>query len=126
MSETTDKTSPFVLRMPANFWWTVRIPVPGDNTYTMATLDLLFKPLPQPQIDKCTGIGLEEGDAIPTEEQICRRVVVGWRNLADEEGVVHPFSPEALGSLLAVPVVRSAIVVTYLTVMRGMGARKNA
>jgi hypothetical protein len=121
----TEKTSPFVLRMPANFWWTVRIPVPGDNSYTLATLDMLFKPLPQAEIDKFQGIGLEEGDAIPSEEQICRRVVAGWRNLADEEGVVHPFSAEALGALLAVPVVRSAIVVTYLTVMRGVAARKN-
>ena len=122
----TDKTSPFVLRMPANFWWTVRIPVPSDNTYTTATLDMLFKPQPQKELDKFQGLGLEEGDVMPTEAEICRRVVAGWRNLADEEGVVHPFSPEALGALLAVPVVRTAIVATYMTVMRGVAARKNA
>lgn len=126
MSETTtDKTSPFVLRMPACFWWTVRIPVPADNSYTTATLDMQFKPEPQEQIDRFRGIGLEDGDAMPTEAEICRRVVVGWRNLADEAGVVHPFSPEALGALLAVPVVRTAIVTTYLAVMTGMAARKN-
>lgn len=118
--------SPFVLRMPANFWWTVRVPLPVDHGYQIATLDLLFAPKPQARIDQYRGIGIQPGEPIPTEHEICREVVVGWRNLADEEGVVHRFSPEALDALLNVPVVRACIIATYMTVMSGLGARKNA
>lgn len=120
------KTSPFVLRMPAAFWWTVKVPVPTDDDYAVATLELQFKPMTQTRLDQFRGIGLEEGQALPTEADICRRVVCGWRNLPDAAGAAVDFSPEALENLLAVPVVRASIVATYLAVMSGMGARKNA
>lgn len=128
MSDTNpvkDAQSPFVLRMPANFWWTVRVPVPAENTYLVGTLDVLFKPVSQTRLDQMRGIGLADGQAMPTEDEICHEVVAGWRHLADEAGVVQPFSPEALRQLLAVPAVRAAMVLTYITVMSGVGARKN-
>lgn len=125
MSDDAKKTSPFVLRMPAAFWWTVRVPVPADDDYTVATLELQFKPVPQARLDQFRGIGLEDGQALPPETEICRRVVCGWRNLTDAAGAAVEFSPEALEHLLAVPVVRASIVATYMAVMSGMGARKN-
>jgi len=129
MSQTINsetKTSPFVMRMPAAFWWTVRVPLPAENDYQVATLDLQFKPLPQARIDQFRGIGLAEGQTLPSEREICHEVVCGWRNLPDEAGVVQPFGSERLDQLLDVPVVRPSIVATYLAVMSGMGARKNA
>jgi hypothetical protein len=118
--------SPFVLRMPASFWWTVRVPIPTDNGYQIGTLELLFKPVSQTRLDQYRGIGLEPGQPIPTEHEICHEVVAGWRNVADEEGVVQRFSREALNHVLDVPVARGATVATYMAVMSGMAARKNA
>lgn len=129
MSQTINsetKTSPFVMRMPAAFWWTVRVPLPVENSYEVATLDLQFKPLPQARIDQFRGLGLTDSQVLPTEREICHEVVCGWRHLADESGVVQGFSTDGLERLLDMPVMRASIVTTYLTVMSGMAARKNA
>jgi len=122
----TPAEGPFVLRMPGTFWWTVRVPVPADDTYQVCKLELLFKPVSQTRLDTFRGLNLQPGQAVPSEREICHEVVAGWRNLADEEGVVHRFSAQALDQLLEVPVVRGAILATYLLVMSGMGPRKNA
>jgi|GEM_PF-1398389 len=119
-------TAPFVLRMPAAFWWTVRVPVPTDNSYLLATLDLQFRPQPQTRLDQYRGQGLAPGQSVPTEHEICHEVVAGWRHLPDEAGTPQPFSPQALDALLAVPAVRASVVATYLLAMQGLAARKNA
>lgn len=121
-----DDATPFVLRMPTAFWWTVRIPIPTDDTYQVATLRVQFKPVDQHRLDAMQGLNLPPGELPPTEHAICHEVVVGWWKLPDEHGVEQPFSAEALDRLLAVPVVRAALVATYLAAMRGMAARKNA
>lgn len=119
-----DALKPFVLAMPADFWWTVRVPVPGDNDYTHTALDVLFKPLKQDRLDKMRGVGLAEGEQQPSDEQVARAVLKGWR-LKTPEGADVPFNEENLANLLLAPLVRTAIVATYMTVMAGLGARKN-
>jgi len=126
MTDTTAKPVPFVLRMPSAFWWTVRVPVLADNDYQVAELDLRFKPVDQDRLDAFRGTGLKPGQPLITEAEICAEVVEGWRNMPDEHGDLIPFSPDGLQQLLRVPVVRAAIVATYLAAMSGMGARKNA
>ena len=125
MSEKT-KAVAFVLGAAlAQFTWTVRVPVPGDDDYLHAELPLTFKPLPQPELDKMRGIGLAEGEAAPTDAEIVSRVVVGWPRLLDADGELVPFNPVALALLTQAPMVRTAIVATYLAAMSGMAARKN-
>lgn len=121
------KTALFVLGAKApDFWWTVQVPAPTDNDYQVAGLDLLFAPVEQPELDAMRGIGLAEGQVAPTDAQIVQRVVRGWRKLRDEHGQEVPFGPEALAQLMRAPVVRTAVVVTYLAAMSGTAARKNA
>jgi hypothetical protein len=110
---------------PPDFWWTVRVPVPTEDDYAHAELPVQFAQLPQTELDKMRGLGLADGEAAPSDEQIALRVLRGWR-LHDEAGQAVPFGPEALAQLLAAPLVRSAIVATYLACMNGMAARKNA
>jgi hypothetical protein len=125
MSET--KKPLFVLGSAIpDFWWTVRIPSPSDNDYTVAELDVLFAPVGQDKLDRIRGIGLRDDETPPTDAQICQRVVRGWRGLKNEQGEDVPFAPEALEQLLRAPMVRSAIVATYLAAMSGTAARKNA
>ena len=124
MSETT--IPQFVLAAPKDFWWEVRIPVAQDNTYSFFKLDLLFAALEQPEIDKMQGIGLAEGETLLTNDEICRRVVRGWRHLPDEHGDAVVFSPEALAQLLRVPIARESIVAHFLSASKGLAARKNA
>lgn len=127
MSEAKPDTLPtFVLKAPTSFWWTVRIPTATDTDYSYAKLDVLFAALPQTELDKMRGAGLAEGDQLPSEDDIARRVVKGWRHLPDENGDAVPFTPEKLGELLAVPMVRTHIVATYMAATSGMAARKNA
>jgi hypothetical protein len=117
---------PFVLAMPADFWWTVKVPVAVENDYKHASLDVLFKPLKQTQLDKMQGIGLAADERSPSDEDIARAVMKGWRLKAQDGQTDVPFTEENLANLLVVPLARTAIVATYFMVMRGIGARKNA
>lgn len=125
MSDTQDMPT-FVLRAPQHFWWEVKIPAPVDGDYAFAKLDLLFTALPQPELDKMQGLGLADGEKVPTNDEICRRVVRGWRHLPDENGEPVIFSPEALVQLLAFPMARECIAGTFLAASKGLAARKNA
>lgn len=124
---------PFVLAMPAAFWWPVKVPSPNDGDYTVATFDAFFEPVDQDELDKMRGIGLgtivvdgqEVPEQAPSDIEIVRRVLRGWRKVKAQDGSLLEFSPDALETLLRVPLVRSALVATYLNVMLGMGARKN-
>lgn len=126
MSDTADKLPTFILKAPADFWWEVRLPIPTDTDYTYARLDVLYAALPQAEIDRMRGLGLAEGQKLPTEDEIARRVVRGWRHLPDEHGNPVPFSQEALQLLLDWPAARMHLVATYMAAASGMAARKNA
>lgn len=126
MTQDTSTTVPFVLRMPSQFLWTVRVPVPVDEGYQIATFQAMFKPVDQPRLDAMRGVGLADGQPLPTEDEICREVLVGWRKLQGPTGEELDFSAEARDQLLRVPVVRAAVVATYMLAMSGAGARKNA
>lgn len=123
-----DPLPTFVLRQPTDFWWTVRIPIATDSDYSYAKLDVLYAALPQAELDKMRGHGLdaEKQEVAPTDVEICQRVVRGWRHLPDEHGNAVPFSQEALNQLMAVPMVRTNLVLTYMAATSGMAARKNA
>lgn len=122
----SDKTIPqFVLAAPKDFWWEVQIPIAVDNTYQRFKLDLLFAALEQAEIDKFEGKGLADNETAPTNDEICHRVVRGWRNLPDEQGNQVLFSPDALRQLLRVPMARESIVAHYLVASKGLAARKN-
>jgi|APTNR8051073442_1049403.scaffolds.fasta_scaffold114480_2 hypothetical protein len=124
---TADKPEPlaFILDAePAPFWWPVMVPVPTDGDYLHARLDVQFELLPQTELDKMRGLGLADGEAPATDLQICQRVVRDVR-VKNKAGQVAPFTPQVLQQLLAAPMVRTAMVATYLAVTSGLGARKN-
>ncbi len=127
MPQDKEDTGPlFVLRKPLDFWWTVKVPVPTDGDYVMARLDVLYAALPQSEIDRMRGVGLAEGQEPPSDREIVKRVLRGWRNLPDEHGNPVPYSAEAVEQLLETPAMRTALALTYLAAASGLAARKNA
>ena len=120
-----DKRPTFRLAPAPDFWWTVKVPVPTDDDYEYAALRVKFAWASQAELDKMRGVGLAEGEAAPTDEQIALAKVRDFE-LKDEFGNPVPFSDEKLAELLNAPMVRSAIVATYMAAMNGMAARKNA
>lgn len=126
MSDAAEKLPAFVLGSPPpDFWWTVKVPVPTDDDYAFAALRVRFAWASQAELDRMRGVGLAEGERAPTDDEIARAKVTGF-DVRDEFKNPVPFSAEKLGELLAAPMVRSAIVGTYLAAMSGMAARKNA
>lgn len=125
-NEQAEKTATFVLRAPPDFWWPVRVPIATDGDYSYAVLDCLFEALPQPELDKMRGVGLAKDEAMPSEDQIAKRVLKGWRRLPDEHGNPVPYSEAARDQLLAFPAFRTHLVATFLAASNGMAARKNA
>lgn len=125
MNAPAEKLPTFVLKAPTDFWWEVRIPIPTDGEYKFARLDVCFLAMSQPELDKLRGTGLAEGEKVLSDDELARKVVRGWRDMRDENGNPVPFSQEALTQLLAAPLVRAAIVATFLAASSGMAARKN-
>lgn len=137
MSKDDKKAPSFVLAAPAAFWWPVVVPIPVDNDYAQAELDVLFQPVDQDELDLFQGLTpaaqqpADEGQPpavpppVPTDAQIAQRVVRGWRRVTDARGEPLPFTPENLKALLRAPMARTALVATYMAVMRGLAARKN-
>lgn len=125
MSKPDDDAQIFIFgaQIP-DFWWEVRVPIPTDNDYRTARLDVLFAPVDQAELDRMRGIGLGQGEQAPSDAEIARRVLRGWK-LQDAAGQAVPFGPERLDELLRAPIVRTAIVSTYLAAMSGVAARKN-
>ena len=125
-SDNDAKLPAFVLGSPPpDFWWTVKVPVPTDDDYAFAALRVQFAWCSQAELDRMRGIGLADSEAAPTDDEIARAKVRGFE-LADEHGSAVPFNDATLAALLNAPMVRSAIVGTYLAAMSGMAARKNA
>lgn len=122
-----DKVPAFVLGAAlAPFWWDVKIPVPADNDYTYAVLPVQYQPVDQDELDVMRGVKPPpKGQALPTDHDVVRRVVINARVHAPD-GALVPFTAEVLPALLRAPMVRTALVATFFAVMAGAGARKNA
>lgn len=85
---------------PVNF----KIPVDG-GTYQANSFIAQFKRL--------TVTGMKELPKEGSDAEMCRRVVVGWNEIADENGNAIPFSSDALDKLLEIVGVAPAILKTF-------------
>lgn len=111
----------FKLAQTPTYTWPVTIDQPADGGRTIQhTFDAVFKRVTQTEVD-------EMRRAIEAEElknaDMVRQVMVGWSGVEDADGPV-PFSQEALGKLLEVPMVSGSIVLALLHSLSG-AKRKN-
>lgn len=78
-----------------DYRYPVTVSVVGDNGATLThTFDAVFKRFDQQQIDEIRSSGL-------TDEELSRKVLVGWHGVQDESGVELTFNEENLTRLLA-------------------------
>lgn len=57
------------------------------------------------------------------DEQVVRHVMVGWKGVADREGVEIPFSQDSLTELLALHPTQPSIVRAFLASIQGQRAK---
>jgi len=112
----------FVLAQSDSYSWPVTVEFPVDGgRFEKQTFDAEFKRLPQSRIEQV--IERSNTDTIKDAE-FAREVITGWKGVTDSKGVDVPYSNEALGKLLDVPLVAGAIVQAFFASLTG-AKRKN-
>lgn len=107
----------FVLKKVVTYFWPVKFEVPqSGGTHKKETLNIEFKRIPQSEIKKL----LEgEADKPATDVEFSKAVVVGWKDVQDEDGSPIEFSSESLQQILEVPMVAKSVVSSYLESIAG-------
>lgn len=96
----------FKLAVSKTFTIPVNFKIPADGgTYQSNSFIVEFKRL---TVTEMKDLPKEGSDA-----EMCRRVVVGWNEIADENGNAIPFSSDALDKLLEIVGVAPAILRTF-------------
>ena len=112
----------FVLAQSDSYSWPVTVEFPVDGgRFEKQTFDAEFKRLPQSRIEQV--IERSNTDTIKDAE-FAREVITGWKGVTDAKGADVPYSIEALGKLLDVPLVAGAIVQVFFASLTG-AKRKN-
>lgn len=113
---------PFFLKVaPKNFNWPVKVPVPAEGHYVFAEFTGVFRYIQSADVDAWLA---PEGKP-RTDKELAADVLLEVRDIRDENGEVIPTSPELVARMLAVDRAPSAVVATFLAVIRGIAAEKN-
>lgn len=112
----------FVLKQSDTYSWPIAFDIPVDGgRMQRQTFDGDFRRLSQSRI---TEIGQQiKADEI-TDADLASEVLVGWSGVTDADGKDVPFSQKALEQLLDVPMLASAITISYFESLQG-AKRKN-
>lgn len=110
----------FVISQKDTFTWPVPIEIPGEGKAAKSQFTAEFKRLPQSRMDV-----LLTPDTAPTDDELVREVMVGWKEIKDEAGVDLEFNPVNLSRLLEVTGMRRAIALAFMEAMLGGAKRKN-
>jgi len=107
----------FVLKQSDSYDWTVKVdfPVSGDKYQTQS-----FKA----EFNRLSQTRIEELQKQVEEEQISgkdfvKEIVIGWKEVNDENGQPIEFSPAALEKLCDIPIVARAIVKAFFASING-------
>jgi hypothetical protein len=112
----------FVISQKSSYTWpvTVEFPVDGGKTERQ-TFDGEFKRLTQTRINEIRA-RIEAGET--SDGELAREVLIGWEGVNDGNGEPVPFSEGARDRLLDIPLVSSAVVLSWLGSLSG-AKRKN-
>ncbi len=107
----------FKLKEDKRFWWPVKVDVPVDGRHATHKFQAHFLLLDQDEIDETLGGDYDDDDS--ADRDLLRKVLVDWKQVADEDGNAIEFSDEARDRLLRIPYVRVALVRAYFQAIAG-------
>jgi hypothetical protein len=116
-----------------DYWWPMSIDVPKDGGgFRRETFKLLFRWLPQSEVEQIMGLEAELNHAmhtaktermkelLPVARQHAARIVLGWEGIFDRDPVPnepppepYPFTAGNLSDFLEIPGMASAVCKTY-------------
>lgn len=106
------------------FCWPVVVEIPADGgKYEKHQFDAEFKHLSTSRFEALSE-ELRNGDK--TDRQLAEEVLVGWKNIKDEDDQELLFTPENRDRLLEVPGVLRGITAAFIDATTGKGAATKA
>lgn len=110
----------FIITQKPTFAWPVKFEIPGDARAIRCEFVAEFNRIPQNRIDELT-----TGADPVSDEALLDEVMVGWRDVKDEQGNDVEFNAANRRQLLAIPGTRRAIVLAFLEAITGVAKLKN-
>jgi len=108
----------FKLKQSQTYFWPVVAKSCADGgTYERHPFDIEFRRMPQSEVEELRDLSRA---AATSDRELVRRIVVGWRGIADESGETLPFSQTKLDELLDMPGVAAMIVIAWLDSLGGL------
>lgn len=107
----------FKIKKDNRFWWPVKVDVPVDGRHATHEFSAHFVLLDQDEIDETLGGEYNEDES--ADRDLLRKVLVGWKQVANEDGNEIEFSDEARDRILKIPYVRIALVRAYFKAIAG-------
>jgi hypothetical protein len=102
----------------ASYFWPVRLAIPASGGKTeKSTFEAQFKRINQSRLSEL----LKDEDAKAVD--MCKEVVIGWRDVKDESKEDIAFTDTSFGQMLEIPGVAKAIVEAYLESIAGQKAK---
>ena len=101
--------------------WPVTVSIPQDDgRVTKATFSAKFEVIGQREHDD---IVYNAGGELPRD--LLKRVLIGWKGVATEDGTDKEFNDEACAELLDITYARAALYEAYGKAANGKGREKN-
>ncbi len=112
----------YVIKKSDNYYWPISVDRPVNaGTKDSFTFDALFRRLSQSELD---AYAIKAEKFVIRDIDIARDVLVGWKDVQNEQGEDMPFTTDTKEALLDQPMVASAIVNFYYESL-AQGKRKN-
>lgn len=110
----------FIISQKDTFTWPVQVEIPGEGKAIKAQFTAEFRRLPQSRMDEILA-----ADTPPSDAELVREVMVGWKDVKDEAGTELEFNQVNLAQLLEVTGMRAIIGRAFMEAMLGGAKRKN-
>lgn len=112
----------FVLKQSDSYFWPVSIEFPVDGgKFKKETFEAEFKRISESRIKEATK---QVSDGELTDLDFAKEILVGWKNVSDENGNDIPYLESTKAQLLDLPLVSRSIVMSFFESLSG-AKRKN-
>jgi hypothetical protein len=124
----------FVLKQSRTYWWPIELIIPADGgRKEKFALEVEFRRVGQTRLNKIMAIArdVERGRAEPDEVEdqiLAKEILVGWKEVVDDDGEDIPFTDAALTELLEIETVAGQILKHFFDSIKSEekpGKRKN-